>query len=177
ACQSTGLDYTDNGSYLIDGSAPGNFSFASIFEGSCSQVLISPTIRDQDNNKVYSCSAISPDPSGSVQISTCSIPYSSLTSGNWQIVVPLSGTTSQDKRSFRLTVTKPPTTVPTTITTTLTTTLQTTLAPSIVTVPCNTPATLTSTTRLSATTVTETRTILQYTTSGTVTSPSVITRT
>lgn len=32
-CESIGLDYADAGSYLVDGSAEGNFSFASEFQG------------------------------------------------------------------------------------------------------------------------------------------------
>ncbi|KAK4463594.1 hypothetical protein QBC42DRAFT_285222 [Cladorrhinum samala] len=184
SCRSVGLDYTDNGSYLIDGSASGNFSFASSFEGTCEGLQqISPKLRDQDNNKQYSCSPISPS---GVQISTCSIPYSRLTTGSWQIILPYPGAASSETRSFRLTVASPSTVVTTatrpspattTITSTTRTTLFITLPPTLSTIPCNTPATLTSTLRLPPTTVTEIRTVLEYSTTGKTTYPTTVTST
>ncbi|KAK3315701.1 hypothetical protein B0H66DRAFT_533977 [Apodospora peruviana] len=82
ACKCIGVDYADSGSYLIDSSVDGNFSFASEFEGSCTDsAAISTSLRDSDGNNTYKCSSISPAPIGSLQISTCDIPYSNLTTG------------------------------------------------------------------------------------------------
>ncbi|KAK3361379.1 hypothetical protein B0T24DRAFT_671102 [Lasiosphaeria ovina] len=69
ACQCTGLDYSDSGSYLVDSSTSGNFSFASQFQGNCTDRVASPILRDPDNNE-YHCTNIRPTPLGFVQIST-----------------------------------------------------------------------------------------------------------
>ncbi|KAK0744568.1 hypothetical protein B0T21DRAFT_325334 [Apiosordaria backusii] len=108
-CICTGVDYLDHETYLIDGTKTGNISFASTFEGACTDVEITPTLQDYDNNQ-FSCSKITSGPPGSIQVSACSISYANLYSGNWIIVLPHSGTGLVEARSFEIIVSRPLTT-------------------------------------------------------------------
>ncbi|KAK3380912.1 hypothetical protein B0H63DRAFT_523653 [Podospora didyma] len=192
SCQCFGLDYSDSGSYLIDASANGNFSFASQFQGNCSDGVVYPTFRDPDSNQ-YGCSTIHSAPVGSVQISTCGIPYSNLTTGTWSIVIYLPSHNTTITRTFQLTVGVPATVVTTvtptviigttstapdeTTTTTARQTLNTTLPATTLTTPCSPQATSTTILRLPPNTIVQTSTVLQYTTDGTVTSSDTTTST
>ncbi|KAK4211592.1 hypothetical protein QBC37DRAFT_375858 [Rhypophila decipiens] len=180
-CQSIGLDYSDGGSYLIDGTVDGKFSFASEFLGSCDASTASTSLRDESGN-TYACSPISVFPLGEIQISTCDIPYSSLTTGDWQINIVLSPTNSIT-RTFRLTIAVQPTiitptvVVGTTVTPPPTTTIATaeetriiTLQPATLTSACRATTTLTTTSKGPLVVVTETSTVLKPTTDRKVTS-------
>lgn len=67
SCSSSGLDYTDGGSYLIDGSSNLPFTFNSMFEG-CQDGFISPILIDPSGNQ-YTCDDIETQPDDSQQTS------------------------------------------------------------------------------------------------------------
>ncbi|KAM7193962.1 hypothetical protein V8F33_007468 [Rhypophila sp. PSN 637] len=183
-CQAIGLDYSDGGSYLIDGTVDGKFSFASEFLGSCDASTASTSLRDESGT-TYACSPISVFPLGEIQISTCDIPYSSLTTGDWQINIVLSPTNTIT-RTFQLTIavqstivtTITPTVVvgmtvtppPTTAIATAEETRVITLEPATLTSACRATTTLTTTSKGSLVVVTETSTVLKPTTDLKVTS-------
>lgn len=64
-CQSSGLDFTNGGSYTIDSTSNAKFSFTSIFVGCAAEriepFLVSPT------GEEYECSAISTTPASREQ--------------------------------------------------------------------------------------------------------------
>ncbi|KAK0707350.1 hypothetical protein B0H67DRAFT_670284 [Lasiosphaeris hirsuta] len=179
-CQCAAVDYADAGSYLVDANNDGNFSYASEFS-------------DPDDNE-YDCSAISPGPGQSVQISECDMPYYDMKSGTWQIYIKLPSNITVT-RTFFLTV-GAASTVVTTLTVQITPTViigitsilpaetikttahevqTTTLAGALVTTPCVAPSTQTTTTRLPAITIVHTQTVVELTTDGKVTSSTVTT--
>src|SRR4051812_3269224 len=85
SCTCTGLDYTNEGSYLIDGSLTSNFTFLSVFsscaqQDACQPILLGP------NNRQYPCTTINMDTTDSQQ-SSCGIPYFEMPSGKWSIVI------------------------------------------------------------------------------------------
>ncbi|KAK3370035.1 hypothetical protein B0H63DRAFT_551973 [Podospora didyma] len=106
ACSCTGLDYTDGGSYLVDGASNDDFTFTSVFEA-CDQpddvhpILVSP------DGKQYSCTTIGMELEGQQQQSACDIPYSQMPSGKWSIVIQADNVNFQVIREFQLTVTTP----------------------------------------------------------------------
>ncbi|KAK0702629.1 hypothetical protein B0T21DRAFT_388046 [Apiosordaria backusii] len=100
ACTSYGVDYSNGGAYYIDGSSNQYFSFINIFQG-CGQESISPVLIGPDNNQ-YACSVIRTDQAGIQVTSTCGIPFSSMRSGNWKII--LSGNQISSQRTFSVTV-------------------------------------------------------------------------
>lgn len=53
ACTCTGLDYTDGGSYLVDGSSNDDFSFTSVFR--CKLPLRKKTIRNKLTDQPAAC--------------------------------------------------------------------------------------------------------------------------
>ncbi|KAK1760021.1 hypothetical protein QBC47DRAFT_438402 [Echria macrotheca] len=183
ACQYTAVDYADAGSYLVNGNNDGKFTFATRFDGNCTNSEIKSVLRDPDNH-VYSCTAMRPGDPGSIQISQCDIEYYEMQSGIWQIQLQLpTGTTIT--RTFTLTV-GAPSTILTTITptvivretrtppasTVLATTFQTittTLDASTLSTPCTAPKTTKTTVRGTPTLVTETQLIVQLTTDATTT--------
>ncbi|KAK0710317.1 hypothetical protein B0T26DRAFT_861652, partial [Lasiosphaeria miniovina] len=167
ACQCTGLDYSDSGSYLVDSSTSGNFSFASQFQGNCTDGVASPILRDPDNNE-YHCTNIRPTPLAPV-LSCSDIPYSDLKTGLWAITIYMSPSNLTVTRTFRLTVGVPSTVV--------TTTRSTTLSISTFTTPCSALQTSTTTVRLPNTIITVTSTIIDYTTDDRITSSATTTST
>jgi hypothetical protein len=66
-CSCMGLDYTDGGSYLIDGSVQLPFTFHSVFEG-CPDGFVTPVLVDSNGNQ-YACGDIESQPDDSQQTS------------------------------------------------------------------------------------------------------------
>ncbi|PKS05756.1 hypothetical protein jhhlp_007585 [Lomentospora prolificans] len=126
-CVSYGIDYANGGQYYIDASSIQYFSFVSVFQG-CSQEAINPVLVDPLGNN-YSCSTITTQPEGQQLTSTCGIPYSSMTSGEWKIII--SGEQVNVQRTITLTVGVPETE---TVTATPTIVLGITSTPKAVTV-------------------------------------------
>ncbi|KAK0727500.1 hypothetical protein B0T26DRAFT_639277, partial [Lasiosphaeria miniovina] len=104
ACTCTGLDYTDGGSYLVDGSADGDFTFTSVFS-SCSTPDTVQPILVGPNNEQFTCGAIEMQIDDEQQRSSCGVPYSQMSSGTWTIVIQADNTNFQVIRVFQLTVT------------------------------------------------------------------------
>ncbi|KAI5923150.1 hypothetical protein F4810DRAFT_670573 [Camillea tinctor] len=102
-CTSYGVDYSNGGSYNIDTSLNENFTFTSIFQR-CDEELINPVLVDPAGQQ-YACSTINTTPQGSRVISTCDIPYSSMSSGIWKII--LSGIKIAAQRVITLTAKVP----------------------------------------------------------------------
>ncbi|KAK4191295.1 hypothetical protein QBC35DRAFT_448567 [Podospora australis] len=119
ACTCTGLDYTNGGSYLIDGSQTSNFAFMSVFSScgieldTCQPILVGP------NGRQYACSAISMENEGTTQQSSCGIPYSDMPSGKWSIIIQADNTDFQVIREFNLTVVAASDRITTTVTPTV----------------------------------------------------------
>ncbi|KAK4178167.1 hypothetical protein QBC36DRAFT_309487 [Triangularia setosa] len=88
-CQPIIVDYADGGSYLFDGGALGNFTFAAMFSGECpSGVKIVPTLAQSgENGTRYTCSSIVSNWFGSTWLSSCSLPLGRLTPGPWEIEI------------------------------------------------------------------------------------------
>ncbi|KAI0399801.1 hypothetical protein F4802DRAFT_587788 [Xylaria palmicola] len=181
ACTVYGVDYSNGGSYNVDASSDALFSFTSIFQG-CEQESVKPILVDPQGHQ-YSCSAINTTPDGEEKTSTCSIGYSSITSGQWRIVI--SGSYVAVQRVINLTsvsgstvtVTATPTVVvgitstpkATTVFTTVATQTQTLiLATATVTAPCSGP-TLTLTVTPPKSTVVQTSVVVRTTTDATIT--------
>ncbi|KAK3383933.1 hypothetical protein B0T24DRAFT_662358 [Lasiosphaeria ovina] len=106
ACTSYGVDYSNGGTYNIDGSSNQYFSFVTVFQG-CNQESINPVLVGPDQNE-YACSAIRTQPAGTQVTSTCGIPYSAMQSGTWRIIV--SGDQIATQRTVKLVVGLPQTT-------------------------------------------------------------------
>ncbi|KAL8357518.1 hypothetical protein RB601_009128 [Gaeumannomyces tritici] len=85
SCSSYGVDYSNGGSYYIDGSSNQYFTFISVFQG-CSSELVSPVLVSPEGNQ-YACSAIQVGQSGVQVSSQCGIPFSVMRTGQWRIVV------------------------------------------------------------------------------------------
>ncbi|KAK4162809.1 hypothetical protein QBC43DRAFT_240602, partial [Cladorrhinum sp. PSN259] len=108
SCTCSGLDYTNGGSYLIDGTLNSNFTFLSVFsscseeEDTCQPILLGP------NNRQYPCSPITMDNnSDSPKQSSCGVTYSQMSSGKWTIIIQADNHDFQAVREFELTVTVP----------------------------------------------------------------------
>ncbi|KAK3937407.1 hypothetical protein QBC46DRAFT_319704 [Diplogelasinospora grovesii] len=186
-CNSYGVDYSNGGSYYIDGSSNQYFTFITVFQG-CTQESISPVLVGPDDNE-YACSAVNTQPAGTQVTSTCGIPFSAMKSGVWRIIV--SGNQIAVQRTITLTVGTPATTWITACTsarwhdgivigytttakakTVLSTVSQTQtliLVPQTVTAACN-GATRTVTAYPQVSTVTVTSTVVRTATDGQVTS-------
>lgn len=85
-CSCSGVDYTNGGSYLIDGTANLNFTFTSVFNGTyclsasfhvcrlltyslgCRDSLVVPVLVDPNGNDI-SCTTIESQPDNSEQVS------------------------------------------------------------------------------------------------------------
>ncbi|KAK0614971.1 hypothetical protein B0T17DRAFT_582703 [Bombardia bombarda] len=105
-CASYGVDYSNGGKYQIDGSSNQYFTFITVFQG-CTQESITPVLVGPDSNE-YVCSAVKTQPSGSQVTSTCGIPFSSMKSGTWKIII--SGSQIATQRVITVTVGVPQTT-------------------------------------------------------------------
>ncbi|KAL1853978.1 hypothetical protein VTK73DRAFT_8854 [Phialemonium thermophilum] len=84
-CSSTGLDYTNGGSYLIDATSEDNFTFTSLFDG-CDYTWITPILIGPDDTQ-YNCTDIETQPDDSEQISECDITFADMPAGNWSIIL------------------------------------------------------------------------------------------
>ncbi|KAH9885160.1 hypothetical protein F4778DRAFT_513572 [Xylariomycetidae sp. FL2044] len=157
ACVSYGIDYSNGGSYNIDSSSNEYFKFTTVFQG-CVEESITPYLIGPDENR-YACTAIKTAPQGEQVTSTCGIPYSSMASGTWKII--LSGQNIGVQRTISLAVGSPETITVTitptviigitstppasTIYQTLTKTYSYILVPQTVTTPCSAGGTKTIT--------------------------------
>ncbi|KAK4228650.1 hypothetical protein QBC38DRAFT_414169, partial [Podospora fimiseda] len=101
-CSCSGLDYTDGGSYLVDGSSDDDFAFTSVFEG-CFEATIVPVLVSPDLVG-YECSPVESQQDGVEQASTCPIPYSEMTSGTWIIVLYVPEQDFVVQREFNITI-------------------------------------------------------------------------
>ncbi|KAK5656877.1 hypothetical protein OQA88_4427 [Cercophora sp. LCS_1] len=101
-CTCTGLDYTNGGSYLVDGTNTADFTFTSVFQ-SCGPDTVEPILLDP-TGVGYLCTEISMEASGEQQQSSCEIPYSRMISGKWSIIIQADATDFQVIREFTLTV-------------------------------------------------------------------------
>ncbi|CAI4212267.1 unnamed protein product [Parascedosporium putredinis] len=160
-CVSYGIDYANGGQYYIDASSVQYFSFVSVFQG-CTSEAVNPVLQDPNGNN-YSCSTITTQPEGQQLTSTCGIPYSSMSSGVWKIII--SGEQVNVQRTITLTVGLPETE---TVTATPTIVLGITSTPKAVTVK-TTSVTQTVTNRNQGTVVVE-ETITRTQTDGQITS-------
>ncbi|KAB5571741.1 hypothetical protein GE09DRAFT_1282260 [Coniochaeta sp. 2T2.1] len=84
-CIATGIDYTDGGQYMIDASSSKNFSFATIFSG-CDEYSTNPILHDPAG-EAHTCSGLNMGASGVQQISSCDLPLSQITTGNWSVTI------------------------------------------------------------------------------------------
>ncbi|KAH8878629.1 hypothetical protein GQ53DRAFT_86082 [Thozetella sp. PMI_491] len=180
-CASYGVDYSNGGSYYIDGSSNQYFSFITIFQG-CNQESIQPVLVGPDDNE-YACSAVNTSPAGAQVTSTCGIPFSAMRSGTWRIIV--SGNQLAVQRTITLTVGIPQTVVVTatptiiigitstpraqTVMNTVSQTQTLILVPQTVTAGCS-GATRTVTNYPQGPTVTVTSTVVRASTEGQLTS-------
>ncbi|KAI0855915.1 hypothetical protein F4860DRAFT_429683 [Xylaria cubensis] len=189
ACTVYGVDYSNGGSYNIDATSDELFTFTSIFQG-CVQEPVKPALVDPAGHQ-YTCTAINTTPDGQEVKSTCSIAYSSMSSGQWRIVI--SGVNVAVQRVINLTsvspstvtVTATPTVIvgitstpnPTTVFSTIGTQTQTLiLAPETVTRPCSGPTTTVTVTPPKETVIT-TSVVVRTTTDATTTKKSTTTTT
>ncbi|KAK1756961.1 hypothetical protein QBC47DRAFT_422042 [Echria macrotheca] len=101
-CTCTGLDYTNGGSYLIDGTSDDDFTFTSVFSA-CGSDTVEPILLDPDGIG-YACSTIAMQETGEQQQSSCPIAYSAMKSGTWSIIIQADGQDFQVMRTFQLTV-------------------------------------------------------------------------
>ncbi|KAK4154180.1 hypothetical protein C8A00DRAFT_43041 [Chaetomidium leptoderma] len=165
-CTSYGVDYSNGGTYYIDGASNQYFSFVTVFQG-CSQETINPVLVGPNDN-AYACSAIKTNPAGVQVTSTCGIPFSAMVSGRWKIII--AGDQISSQRAVTLTVGLPQTTwvtVPVLTTLVLTETLI--IVPKTVTTRCN-GATRTVTNYVQGPTAIVTSTAIRTATDGQVTS-------
>ncbi|KAK0629299.1 hypothetical protein B0T17DRAFT_491360, partial [Bombardia bombarda] len=100
-CSCSGLDYTNGGSYLIDGESEDEFAFTSVFSG-CFDSTITPILVSPEGYG-YECSAIETQPDDEEQASHCPIPYSKMSSGAWMIVIQAPDYNFAVQRQFNLT--------------------------------------------------------------------------
>ncbi|KAI0189183.1 hypothetical protein EV127DRAFT_470810 [Xylaria flabelliformis] len=164
ACTVYGVDYSNGGSYNIDATSDELFTFTSIFQG-CVQEPVKPALVDPAGHQ-YTCTAINTTPDGQEVKSTCSIAYSSMSSGQWRIVI--SGVSVAVQRVINLTSVSP---------STVTVTTQTLiLAPETVTRPCSGPTTTVTVTPPKETVIT-TSVVVRTTTDATTTKKSTTTTT
>ena len=56
-CSCSGLDYTNGGSYLIDGTSEDSFTFTSLFQGACFDASITPILISPEGYG-YQCTPI-----------------------------------------------------------------------------------------------------------------------
>ncbi|KAK1762352.1 hypothetical protein QBC33DRAFT_283050 [Phialemonium atrogriseum] len=171
-CKSYGVDFSNGGSYQIDGSSNQYFSFISVFQG-CNRENISPVLVSPDGNE-YACSSIDTSSDGAQVTSTCGIPFSAMKSGVWKIVLESNQIAVQ--RSITLKIGVPETVV---VTATPTIVLGITSTPQAQTV--RSTITQTQTLIIVASTVTAacnggTRTVTNYQQGQTVTVQSTVTR-
>ncbi|KAI0972344.1 hypothetical protein F4678DRAFT_430043 [Xylaria arbuscula] len=106
-CAVYGVDYSNGGSYNIDGSSDDLFTFTSVFQA-CVQESVNPVLFDPAGHQ-YTCTAINTTPDGQDETSTCAIAYSSMTSGQWKIVI--SGANVAVQRILNLNVVTPSTVI------------------------------------------------------------------
>ncbi|KAK3316662.1 hypothetical protein B0H66DRAFT_604940 [Apodospora peruviana] len=196
-CTSYGVDYSNGGTYNIDGTSNQYFSFVTVFQGNtfipwhkdradnelgCTQETIQPVLVGPDGSE-YACSAIRTQPSGSQVTSTCGIPFSVMKSGSWKIIV--SGDQIATQRNVNLIVGAPqtvwitatPTVVvgitstarATTVVNTIAQTQTLILVPQTITAACN-GGTRTVTVYPQGPTVTVASTVMRTATDGQVTS-------
>ncbi|KAK3328557.1 hypothetical protein B0T19DRAFT_476142 [Cercophora scortea] len=105
-CTCTGIDYSNDGSYLVDGSDTSNFAFTSVFQSCDETDTIEPILVDP-NGRQYNCTTLQIHENGKQQSSSCDIAYSQMSSGSWTIVLQADNVNFQAVRKFRLTVTAP----------------------------------------------------------------------
>ncbi|KAK3686115.1 hypothetical protein B0T22DRAFT_483020 [Podospora appendiculata] len=105
-CTCTGIDYSNDGSYLVDGSDTSNFAFTSVFQSCDETDTIEPILVDP-NGRQYNCTTLQIHENGEQQSSSCDIAYSQMSSGSWTIVLQADNVNFQAVRKFRLTVTAP----------------------------------------------------------------------
>ncbi|GAW21514.1 hypothetical protein ANO14919_110360 [Xylariales sp. No.14919] len=189
ACNVYGVDYSNGGSYNIDTSSDELFSFTSIFQG-CIQESVKPALVDPAGHQ-YTCTAINTTPDGQEATSTCGIAFSSMSSGQWRIVI--SGANVAVQRVINLTSVAPSTVIvtatptvtvgitstpaPTTVFSTIGTQTQTLiLAPPTITTPCSGPTTTVTVTPTKATVIITSQ-VVRTTTDHTVTKQSTTTTT
>ncbi|SPO06605.1 uncharacterized protein DNG_09295 [Cephalotrichum gorgonifer] len=181
-CTSYGIDYANGGDYYIDASSNSYFGFVTVFQG-CAAENINPVLVSPNGNR-YSCSSIPTNLEGQQVTSTCGIPYSSMTSGQWKIQI--AGNQIQVQRTINLTVgfpeTETVTATPTvvigitstpsahTVQTTVQQTVTLILVPSTVTAPCGAGETQTVTDFRNVPTVVVEETVTRTQTQGQVTS-------
>ncbi|KAK0742801.1 hypothetical protein B0T18DRAFT_329407, partial [Schizothecium vesticola] len=101
-CDCVGLDYTEGGSYLIDGYSDGLFSFTSVFEGACFDASIVPILISPEGYG-YLCSQIHSAEDGIEQVSTCEVSYADMNDGSWAIVIQSQENDFVVQREFDLT--------------------------------------------------------------------------
>ncbi|AEO63873.1 uncharacterized protein THITE_2015860, partial [Thermothielavioides terrestris NRRL 8126] len=101
-CSCSGLDYTDGGSYLVDGSSTNDFTFTSEFE-ECAQSTITPILVSPDGYG-YECSPIESQLDGVEQSSSCAISYADMSSGTWTILIEAPEQNFSVQRQFNITV-------------------------------------------------------------------------
>ena len=174
SCSSYGVDYSNGGSYYIDGSSDQYFTFISVFQG-CASEMVSPVLVSPEGNQ-YACSSIQVGRSGVQVSSQCGIPFSAMRTGQWRIVI--AGSQIAVQRTINLSVGFPETT---TVTATPTVVIGITSTPRAVTVISTivqtqtlilAPATITSTNCIAGT-----ATVTVYPIGQTVTITSTVTRT
>ncbi|KAK0619364.1 hypothetical protein B0T14DRAFT_392377, partial [Immersiella caudata] len=102
-CTCTGLDYTNGGSYLVDGTSDAPFTFTSVFQSCVISDIVEPILLDPTGTG-YLCSAIYMDAEGEQQQSSCEIGYAEMYTGTWTIVIQADNTDFQVLREFQLTV-------------------------------------------------------------------------
>ncbi|KAK0708017.1 hypothetical protein B0H67DRAFT_543401, partial [Lasiosphaeris hirsuta] len=118
-CSCSGLDYTNGGSYLIDGNSDSNFTFTSVFNGACFDATIVPILISPEGYG-YQCSVIQSGLDGVEQPSVCDIVYANMNDGSWAVVVQAPEHDFVVQREFNLTAGGAANTVVITITPTLT---------------------------------------------------------
>ncbi|KAK1759900.1 hypothetical protein QBC47DRAFT_294018, partial [Echria macrotheca] len=101
-CSCTGLDYTNGGSYLIDGNSEASFTFTSEFDGNCFDASIVPILISPEGYG-YTCSAIQSSLVRVEQVSTCNIGYADMNDGSWAIVIQSPDQGFVVQREFNLT--------------------------------------------------------------------------
>ncbi|KAK4210043.1 hypothetical protein QBC37DRAFT_442974 [Rhypophila decipiens] len=105
-CRCTGLDYSNGGSYLVDGSSDDPFTFTSMFESCGEADTVAPILVDPEGTQ-YPCTGISMQEDGQEQQSSCEIAYSQMHNGDWTIVLQAETVNFRVVREFRITVTTP----------------------------------------------------------------------
>ncbi|KAK3361620.1 hypothetical protein B0T24DRAFT_496519, partial [Lasiosphaeria ovina] len=99
-CSCSGLDYTNGGSYLIDGTSDRDFTFTST--GACFASTITPILISPDGFG-YQCSPIASN-DGDEQPSECGVAYYQMRTGTWSIIIQAPDFDFTVQRQFNLTV-------------------------------------------------------------------------